>query len=188
MWHTPQGVRVLRGPEARLFLAGVLLLQDQVEDSLDSADQELNIPTGSPTFDAMEPEAKIIALAVVTKGLLDAKTQAVNLEQWHQSAVLAVYMTVKTNVQVEIGMERSTEIRQQIRDAYLQSADKMGEYDTLIDLEHDTCTEWHTRIDSLTARVVDLEAARKTSRGGPSISSRTFNKSQEYLTGLRHER
>lgn len=187
MWHTPQGVRVLRGPEAHLFKTGVLLLQEQIEDSLDSAEYDLNIPTGVSTFDMLEPEEKYIAIAAVARGLLSSKAQAETTVPWHQAAIYAIYRTLKTNVQVEIGMERQTDIRQQIKNAYLQASDAVGEYDTVIDLEHDHCTEWHARIDLLTTLVVNVESAQQPTKG-PGISHDKFKKAENFLKRLRRER
>jgi hypothetical protein len=61
-------------------------------------------------------------------------------------------------VQLEIDWERQTEIRQLIKDAYLQVSDNFGEYDTIINFEQDSCSEWHTRIDRLQNQIVDKEA------------------------------
>lgn len=164
----------------------MLLLHEQVEDFLDSADPDLNIPVGVPAFDVLEPEGKYIALAEVARGLLRNKSPAERVEPWHNATVLAVYRTIKTNVQVEIGMERHTEIRQLIAGAYLQIADKVGEYDTVISLEQDTCSEWHARVDALTANVVNIEQAMREHNGGPNINDKEFSKSERFLQRLRN--
>jgi hypothetical protein len=185
MWQTPQGVRVLRGAEARLFRTGVLLLHEQIADFLDNADPELNIPTGIPIFDSLEPEGKTIALAEIAKGLLRTKSPAEAIKPWHNAAVLAVYRTIKTNVQVEMGMERHTEIRKQIANAYLQTAEIVGEYDTVINLEQDTCADWHLRVDTLTTQVANIDLAEHA--GGPNINNKAFVKAERFLQGLRRE-
>ena len=184
MWQTPQGIRVLHGPEALLFQTGVLLVYDQIEDVFDIA--ELDISTGIPIYDALEPKAKCIALASIAKGLLTTYNQyVIPITDWHQATILAVFQTLKTKIQVEIGLENHFDIRQQIKNVYLQDTESFGEYDTVIDIEYDSYNEWEIRLNAIASKIVDSEISTKISTNGPLISDKSLIAAQKYLQGLR---
>jgi hypothetical protein len=151
MWATPRGIRSLEKAEATLYNMGVLLLQEQIEDSFE--DPSLRYSTRVPIFDKMRPEEQYVCLAFASRGLLsDSKATG---QDWHFASVYAVYQILKENLQVEMQMEQQTDIRDQIALAYLQTTKSLGEYDSVINVNHDSLSDWLSRIEVLSDIVVD---------------------------------
>lgn len=185
MWRTPQGTRILVDSEARLYKIGVLAIKEWLDDTLEIHDPYFTFETGVLSFDWMEPEEKLIALFVVSKGLLDGKSPALVLSPWHIATSYAVYANMKTMVDVEIDIEHTNYLRKNITDAYLEASDSLGEYDTVINPNDDNSEEWHDRIDTLAAFVVDVEIARNAvSRGAPHVSDSDIEDAHAYLRNL----
>jgi hypothetical protein len=99
MWRTPCGERALQSCEWQLFRAGLSLLWDQVEESMD--DPELCL-TGVRVFDRLEPASKLAMMALVGSALLDQHEACPNLTALNEGTFAAVYAFIRQWIDVEI--------------------------------------------------------------------------------------
>jgi hypothetical protein len=103
MWRTPIGERILVGAEWDLFRAGLGLLKDQVETSLDDPDLAM---TGVGAFDRLQPAAKLAMLALVGKALHDEAEPCVELTALSEGTFAAVYDVIRQFIEIEIDFAR----------------------------------------------------------------------------------
>jgi len=120
MWRTPSGIRKLRGAEARLFLASVVgMLDDLSEDGK-------SLECGSRAFDRMSPEQQRYAILAVAQNLTN-KRRPMPLVSWAEAVVYAVYEYALDRVETEIDITSSNPAmtryvwRKLVRDAFAET-------------------------------------------------------------------
>ena len=96
MYDTPGGVRVLRGPERRLFVTSL----GMIVDLLGSDDFAVDIPV----FDVLQRNQKIATLHTVAHALLCDDTPAPDLTAVIEGAVASVYEHARSMVILEINL------------------------------------------------------------------------------------
>ena len=94
MWHTPQGDRTLRGPEAELFRQGLLGTARRNDHGIFHG-----------YFSKLTARERLVALAHIARALLDRSEPAPELYAWNEAAVYAVYCFLRR------GVRRSSKIR-----------------------------------------------------------------------------
>ncbi len=94
MWWTPDGERILRGAEARLFTDALGALVNMVRDDHESLWQ-----FGAPPFDDLQPNQKLAVLAQIGTALLRKDRPMPRLSAVLEAAVGAVYETVRVMVE-----------------------------------------------------------------------------------------
>jgi hypothetical protein len=80
MWHTPEGMRVLRGCEGRLFRLGVRALA-----------RRIHFYHGRDYFGRLTANERLLALAAAARALLEPSAPFPGHTAWNEAAVYAVY-------------------------------------------------------------------------------------------------
>jgi hypothetical protein len=135
MWRTPSGERVLQSCEWRLFLTGLSLLWDQVEESMD--DPELCM-TGVRVFDRLEPATKLAMLALVASALHDEHEACPKLTALTEGTFAAIYAVIRQWIDIEIDSAREDPLmtcgpdsmRNLVLVAYREAQSRWKEMDT----------------------------------------------------------
>jgi hypothetical protein len=148
MWWTPDGERILKGIEARLFREGLAVLVDMVRE-----DYEGQQEFGAPPFDNLQPNQKLAVLAEVSSALLQEDRPMPRLTAVREAAVAAVYEAIMIWVEMEIdqaaeGLESPT-----WRELILAACRERG-IEELLDAESEKIGEWELLVCCLTDAVL----------------------------------
>jgi hypothetical protein len=147
VWHTPAGDRVLSPGEWALVRAGLGLTWDAVEVAADAGDDEA---TGVRAFDALQPGQQVGLLALVGTALSDPSVPAPPLTAATEGTVAAILAQVRTDLEMELDADDSTECRRLILDAV---GDVPGRDHPLPAPTESDPDEWEMVIDEIEARL-----------------------------------
>lgn len=130
MWRTPSGERRLQGLERRLFLTGAVALEELLRVAIQTDD---DVMVGVAPFDGLALDRRRWLLLQVAVAL-GGEQPAPELNALSESAVAAVFATVRINVGAEAGVEAAQEARARwrklVRDAWMdRCSDQTRRYD-----------------------------------------------------------
>ena len=148
MWWTPDGKRILRGAEARLFREGLAVLVDMVRD-----DNEGHQEFGAPPFDKLQPNQKLAVLAEVGSALLQKNRPMPRLTAVREAAVGAVYDAIMIWVEMEIDQTAEGFESPTWRELILSACRERGG-EELLDLASEEIGEWELLVSCLSDSVL----------------------------------
>ena len=182
MWRTPNGERVLTGPESALFRAGLGSLVEQV----DVLDHDWDL--GVRLFDALSHPQKLALLAEVGSALLDPGVTPPPLTAIREAALAAVYAHIRSEMHVEIDLGQN-EFRKLVL-ACLEHEEPLEPHDPLRDPPCDDPHEWDAALDCLTDNLLwddDFDMESVFVDAPPEASDRLKGQmgiSSDYYTGI----
>jgi hypothetical protein len=146
MWWTPDGERVLRGPEAALFREALGVLTDFVRD-----DEKGDLcQSGISAFDSLQRSQKLAVLAEVGTALLCEEEPRPTLTAVREATVAVVYELVRDMVQLEIDDPQTAGGRPSWRELVLGAChQRLVEEDSLPSQECADLEEWDILIQCL---------------------------------------
>lgn len=105
MWNTPNGKRILRPNEGRLFLAAANMLKGRIQDSDPLEDFPL-------LFTELTESQQTAEIEIVTQALL-ASADVLPATAVHDAAIYSVYHQLKGEIAIEIDLLDTMEWREQ---------------------------------------------------------------------------
>jgi hypothetical protein len=161
MWNAPFNKNfTLKGKFKKLFLEGVY---QTLELFFQEGECEEGFITTNGTdyhkpFENFTNKEKIYSIAFVTKALISDKVKSPKLVQWNESAVYAVFESIKGSVSFEVdeadGLGKFA-FRWRNLISKAQRECKMGlEEEDFIDVKCDNIREWETVIDNLADEIL----------------------------------
>lgn len=100
MWRTPDGERVLEGPEANLVRNAIADLAYWVEEEGHGLDDAASV--GVTLFDALIWQQKLAMLAEVGAALFDPAVPSPKHSAINEATIAAIYATIRQHVENEI--------------------------------------------------------------------------------------
>ena len=151
MWWTPDGERVLRGPEATLFREALGVLTDFVRD-----DEKGDLcQFGISAFDSLQRSQKLAVLAEVGTALLREEEPGPTLTAVREATVAVVYELVRDMVQLEIDDPQAAGGRPTWRELVLSACrQRRVDDDSLPSQDCDDLEEWDLLIQCLAGSVL----------------------------------
>jgi hypothetical protein len=152
MWWTPDGERVLRGPEATLFREALGVLTDFVRD-----DEKGDLcQFGISAFDSLQRSQKLSVLAEVGTGLLSEEEPAPTLTAVREATVAVVYELARDMVQLEIDDPQAAGGRPTWRESVLGACRqrRVDDDDSLPSHDCEDLEEWDLLIQCLASSVL----------------------------------
>lgn len=105
MWHTPDGVRTLTGPEAILVKASVGFMFDRLRVNEELG--EMSVPFDVAPLDRLTLAQQYAILAEVAGALLLPSLGPLELTAIREATVAAIYRTIYFCIEQEIDAERT---------------------------------------------------------------------------------
>jgi hypothetical protein len=97
MWWTPDGMRVMYGPELKLFSEAADALRSRIVKS------RRRNRTGVRFFDQnLEPDEQLVAIQFAVDHLSDPDAECPNLTAWVEATIYAVFKTALSEIRREI--------------------------------------------------------------------------------------
>jgi hypothetical protein len=117
------GDRVLTKAEWELFCVGLEVLCDLVEE--DIANESDDTDTGTPAFDRLTPEQKLVLLAETARALHEPKIPTPRLTAANEAAIAAVFSMIRTELELELDTESASQqwLRPTIRQLILATCE-----------------------------------------------------------------
>jgi hypothetical protein len=150
MWWTPDGERILRGREARLFREALGVLADLVRD-----DEKGDLcQFGISAFDSLQRSQKLAVMAEVGTALLREEGPAPTLTAVREATVAAVYELAGDMVQLEIDDPQAAGGRPTWRELVLDACRERRVDDKLPSRDCADLEEWDLLIQCLADNVL----------------------------------
>jgi len=160
MWKTSSGERRLQGLERRLFLTGAVALEELLRVAIQTDD---DIAVGVAPFDGLALDRRRWLLLQVAVAL-GSDQPAPELNALSESAVMAVFATVKINIGAESGVDALPEQvrarwRRLVREAWMdRCSDQTRRYDRDEGYRQAETSynfqEWSDKIEDLADRIL----------------------------------
>lgn len=148
MWRTPEGERVLKGAEWRLFREALRFAWDVIEEFGDPDD------SGVAAFDRLQRNQKLAMLALVGQALRDEQMPAPELAAVSEGAVAAVFALLRETIGIEIGLRDEGEETGMWRSLVLEACREVGIDDSLPKASSEDLAEWFCLIECLADRIL----------------------------------
>ena len=148
MWWTPDGKRILRDAEARLFREALGTIVDMIR-----GDDEGLWQFDAPPFDDLRPNQKLAVLAQVGSALLREEEPMPKLTAVLEAGVGAIYQAIRVMVEMEIDQLAEGHESPTWRELVVAACREQG-IEELPDPESEDLDEWEVLVDSLAASVL----------------------------------
>ena len=159
MWHTPDGVRTLEGPEAALARA---VIYEMVHDVTLEVDSPQGWSYQVPAYDDLQWRQKLAMLARVGSALLSPDVPPPELTALNEATVAALYECVRQRLGVELeyaANEPEGEFRTCWRELVRATLDEEELTDpetgeVVLSIECDDLDEWELQVECLSDHVL----------------------------------